>query len=153
MSKLNKLKELIIQKIDKLVISYLTVERGRRRKYIWKTKVFKEAFFIHTPKVIFIGFVVIMCWKINNRIKELNGDRYRPYEAKSDRELEVEKQNEDIHQILNLENEFDPSRSNPSIGVEYKELNKYRSDDLTEKEMLDLERFEEWASNSKNRRV
>jgi hypothetical protein len=80
----------IIKHFDFLVLKHLTVERGRnKRKWIWKTKNFKEVTQIYIPRALYIGFVVYMCWKIHDRVKGLKkGEMY--YEAKSRREEKVE---------------------------------------------------------------
>ncbi len=80
-----------LNKIDHLVIKYLTVERGRnKRKWIWKTQNFREISQLHFPRLLFTGFVVVMCWKIHNKVKDQKNDY--PYKAKSIREEQIEKQ-------------------------------------------------------------
>src|SRR5690348_15301673 len=90
MSILNLIKDKIIKKIDNFVFKYLTVERGiNKRKYIWKTKNFREVTQLYIPRLIFIGFVVIMCWKINVNVNKLKKND-TSYTAKSRREERVE---------------------------------------------------------------
>jgi hypothetical protein len=89
MSKYKKFSNFLISKFDYFVIKYLTVERGRnRRKFIWKTKNFQEITQLHIPRIIFIGFVVVMCWKIHNKVK-ISSDKI-PYKAISKREEIIE---------------------------------------------------------------
>jgi hypothetical protein len=90
MSLLNKLSKIILTKVDAFVIKYLTVERGRnKRKWIWKTRQFRDITQLYIPRGIFTIFVVIICWKINERIKVFKkGELY--YNSKSLRQAKVE---------------------------------------------------------------
>jgi hypothetical protein len=90
MSLLNKISKLIIRKVDDFVIKYLTVERARdKRKWIWKTRQFRDTTQLYIPRGIFTIFVVIICWKINERIKVFKqGELY--YNSKSLRQIKVE---------------------------------------------------------------
>jgi hypothetical protein len=92
MSFFSKISKHFLKKTDEIVIKYLTVERGRnKRKWIWNTKNFREATQIYLPRGLFIVFVVIMCWKIQDRVKLLRKyDMY--YTAKSRREERVEEE-------------------------------------------------------------
>jgi hypothetical protein len=90
MSKFKQIKKYLILKIDELVLDYLTVERGlNKRKYIWKTKNFRDITQLHIPRLIFIGFVVVMLWKINDKIKTLKSEHHQPYHSKSIREEKI----------------------------------------------------------------
>jgi hypothetical protein len=81
-----------VKKIDNFVINNLTVERGKnKRKFIWKTKNFREITQLYIPKLIFIGFVVIMCWKINDKVVKLK-NKEGNYKAKSRRQEKVEEE-------------------------------------------------------------
>jgi hypothetical protein len=84
----------LVQRIDFLVLKYLTVERGRnKRKWIWQTKNFKEVTQMYIPRCIFIGFVVIMCWKIHDRVKAYKREGNNMYyEAKSRRQERLEEE-------------------------------------------------------------
>ena len=85
--KFKKIGNFLIYKFDLFVIKYLTVERGQnKRKWIWKTKQFKEITQMYIPRTIFIIFVVIMCWKINEKIKELKKSELY-YDSKSIRQV------------------------------------------------------------------
>jgi hypothetical protein len=87
-----KIGNFLVFKFDTFVIKYLTVERGRnKRKWIWKTKQFREITQIYIPRCIFIGFIVIMCWKIHEKVKD-NTKSELYYESKSIRQLKVEKE-------------------------------------------------------------
>lgn len=92
----NRVLNFIIKKIDNFVINNLTVERGRnKRKYIWKTHNFKEITLIYIPKLAYISFVVFMCWKINEKVKNITGNNNMSvYTAKSRREERVEEEKE-----------------------------------------------------------
>ena len=91
MSKYKKFTNFLISQFDFLVIKFLTVERGRnRRKFIWKTKNFREITQLHIPRIMFIGFVVVMCWKIHNKVKISSNSI--PYKTKSKREEVIEKE-------------------------------------------------------------
>ncbi len=88
-----KIKETIIKKIDKFVIDYLTVERSRnKRKFIWKTKQFREITQIMIPRCFFTLFIVVMCWKIHERIKIIKKSTMIPYESVSLRKEKVDKE-------------------------------------------------------------
>jgi hypothetical protein len=88
-----KISNFLISKIDYFVIKYLTVERGRnRRKYIWKTKNFREITQLHIPRLLFVGFGVVMCWKINEKVKSLHPNNEIQYTTKSKREESIEKE-------------------------------------------------------------
>jgi hypothetical protein len=93
MSYFLKFKNYLTTKLDKLFIKYFTVERGRRRKYIWKTRDFREITQIYIPKFLFLNFFIYMCWKINTRLAVLNGERFSQYQSKSFREEKVEADN------------------------------------------------------------
>lgn len=87
------IKTYLLKQLDNFVIKYLTVERSRnRRKYIWKTNNFRETVYLHIPRMIFTGFVVIMIWKINDKVKKLKSNRFTPYNSKSMREEKAEKE-------------------------------------------------------------
>lgn len=97
----------VIQRIDYLVLKYLTVERGRnKRKWIWKTKNFKEVTQMYIPRFLFIGFVVIMCWKIHDRVKGYKREGNNMYyEAKSRRQERLEEETKvKLQKILFLGN-------------------------------------------------
>lgn len=90
---LKKLGNSLLTKFDSFVIKYLTVERGpNKRKWIWKTKQFREITQMYIPRTIYIVFVVIICWKINEKIKLLKKSELY-YESKSVRQEknEIEK--------------------------------------------------------------
>ena len=92
MSIYKKITNFLLIKFDYFVIKFLTVERGKnKRKFIWQTQNFKEITQLHIPRMIFIGFVVVMCWKIHNKVK--SDDREIPYKSKSQREEKIEKEN------------------------------------------------------------
>ena len=91
MSIYKKITNFLVFKFDHFVIKYLTVERGKnKRKFIWQTQDFKEITQLHIPRIIFIGFVVVMCWKIHNKVTL--HDREIPYKSKSKREEKLEKE-------------------------------------------------------------
>jgi len=83
----------IISKFDYLFIKYLTVERSRnRRKFIWKTKDFRELVFLHIPRMLFVFGMVYACNKINIRAKKFKNYLTNEVEVKSEREDNIEKQ-------------------------------------------------------------
>ena len=83
----------IVAYIDYYFLKYLTVERSRnRRKYIWKTKTFREVVFLHIPRMLFIFGMVYACHKINNRAKKFKNTLSNEVEIKSEREDNIDKQ-------------------------------------------------------------
>jgi hypothetical protein len=83
----------IISKFDYLFIKYLTVERSRnRRKFIWKTKNFRELVFLHIPRMLFVFSMVYACHKINIRAKKFKNYLTNDVEIKSEREDNIEEQ-------------------------------------------------------------
>jgi hypothetical protein len=149
MTFLNKISRIVIKRIDEFVIKYFTVERGKnKRKWIWKTKDFREATQIYLPRCLFVAFVVIMSWKIQDRVKYLKkGSMY--YEAKSKREERVEEESKEIEHYLSIPNEFDPDKAKPGMSVEYKDIENYEFQDLPDDQIQKLEEFEDWIKDLK----
>ena len=89
---------------DQMFIKYLTVERSRgRRKYIWMTQSFKEIFYIHIPRCLFIFGMVYASSKINNRAKKFKNYLTNEVEVNSEREDNVTNESKVII-ILFIEN-------------------------------------------------
>lgn len=87
----------IVKRIDKFVIENLTVERSRnRKKFIWKTKQYREITQIYIPRCFFTLFIVIMCWKIHERVKILKKSSMVPYESVSVRKEKINKEQQVI---------------------------------------------------------
>lgn len=115
---INSLKNVIKRKVYEKV----TIEAGKnKRRYIWTTKNFRDITQIYIPRFIFLNFVVIMCWKINEKIRFIKSSKLTPYKSKSMRQEKIEKENEEINYFLNLPNEFDPDKKNETLSVEYKD--------------------------------
>ena len=89
----------LLFKFDYYVIKFLTVERGKnKRKFIWQTQDFKEITQLHIPRFIFMGFVVVMCWKIHNKVKL--HDSEIPYKSKSKRVEKIEKEDKVKYNLI-----------------------------------------------------
>jgi len=89
-----KLADYLIKKLDKFVINHLTVERSKnRRKFIWKTKQFRDISQIYIPRCLFTLFIVVMCWKIHERVKVIKKSSMIPYESISIRKEKINKDN------------------------------------------------------------
>jgi hypothetical protein len=98
---MSKIKQLILKKIDQLFIKYFTVERGRgKRKYIWETKLFRDVTQIHIPKLLFFGFFVFICWKINDKITDIKSDKFIQYASKSSRIEKIEEDNKVLYYYI-----------------------------------------------------
>lgn len=48
-----------------------------------------------------------------------------------------------------MPNEFDPDKVKNPIKVEYRDINKYEYNDLTDEELQKVEEFEEWIKEFK----
>ena len=46
---------------------------------------------------LFLGFFVIMCWKINDKIKDIRSEKFIHYKTKSSRVEQIEKDNKVIY--------------------------------------------------------
>lgn len=94
MSIYNKISKKIVNKLDQLFLDNFTVNRGKgKRKYVWKTKYFREISQIYIPRMIFTGFIVFMCWKINDKVRSLRKNHLTPYTSISNRQEKVEEDN------------------------------------------------------------
>lgn len=118
----NKIKKYLIFKINKFIIDKLTVEAGRnKRKFIWKTKNFREVTQLHIPRLIFLSFVIYMCWSINEKIKNIKKEKHSSYTSISHREEKALKDKREIDSYFNIPNEFDPNEVNEEIKLEVNE--------------------------------
>lgn len=99
-----KFVDYILKKVDKFVLDYLTVERSRnRRKFIWKTKHFRDLTQIYIPRGFFTFFIVVMCWKIHERIRVIKKSTMVPYESISVRKEKIDKENK-VNAIVKIGN-------------------------------------------------
>jgi hypothetical protein len=88
----NKILNILLKRFNKFIIDNLTVERSKnRRKYIWKTQHFREVTQIYIPRTFFTLFVVIMCWKIHEKVKMVKKSSMVPYFTVSHRQEKINK--------------------------------------------------------------
>ena len=89
----NKIVKSLQKRIDKIFIDNLTVERGKnKRKYLWKTQQFREITQIYIPRTCFTLFVIVMCWKIHERVKVVKKSSMVPYTSVSVRKEKIQKE-------------------------------------------------------------